>query len=228
MNNRHSKKVGRNELCPCGSGKKYKKCCLLNDQKNMIVNDVISELEYKITDEPVNDNDIRKLLEEVQNKLDDLYDELHINPKNCIEDLEILIERYSHIPQFYNYLYVAYAQIGEITKANNIMKENYKKNPTYLFALLNYSEYLINNGDFTKVSEVLNNKFDLNLLYPDRDTFHTTEVVNFHGVVGLYFFLAGKTEKALKCLKILKALSPMDAHTKRLNEHLRRNKMLIA
>jgi len=22
------KKVGRNEPCPCGSGKKYKKCCL--------------------------------------------------------------------------------------------------------------------------------------------------------------------------------------------------------
>jgi uncharacterized protein YecA (UPF0149 family) len=24
----HSKRVGRNALCPCGSGKKYKKCCL--------------------------------------------------------------------------------------------------------------------------------------------------------------------------------------------------------
>lgn len=24
-----SKKIGRNDLCPCGSGKKYKKCCLL-------------------------------------------------------------------------------------------------------------------------------------------------------------------------------------------------------
>ena len=22
------KKVGRNEVCPCGSGKKFKKCCL--------------------------------------------------------------------------------------------------------------------------------------------------------------------------------------------------------
>ena len=21
-------KIGRNELCPCGSGKKYKKCCI--------------------------------------------------------------------------------------------------------------------------------------------------------------------------------------------------------
>ncbi|MEW9080623.1 YecA family protein, partial [Terrisporobacter glycolicus] len=26
--------IGRNELCPCGSGKKYKKCCL---QKNQLV-----------------------------------------------------------------------------------------------------------------------------------------------------------------------------------------------
>ena len=32
-----SNKMGRNDLCPCGSGKKYKKCCMHNDnnkQKN--------------------------------------------------------------------------------------------------------------------------------------------------------------------------------------------------
>ena len=27
-----SNKIGRNEPCPCGSGKKYKKCCALTDQ----------------------------------------------------------------------------------------------------------------------------------------------------------------------------------------------------
>jgi len=27
-------KIGRNELCPCGSGKKYKNCCLLNTPTN--------------------------------------------------------------------------------------------------------------------------------------------------------------------------------------------------
>lgn len=27
------KNTGRNDLCPCGSGKKFKKCCLLNKQK---------------------------------------------------------------------------------------------------------------------------------------------------------------------------------------------------
>ena len=26
-------KVGRNDPCPCGSGKKYKKCCLLKEEQ---------------------------------------------------------------------------------------------------------------------------------------------------------------------------------------------------
>jgi uncharacterized protein YchJ len=28
-NNKSSRKVGRNDSCPCGSRKKYKKCCLV-------------------------------------------------------------------------------------------------------------------------------------------------------------------------------------------------------
>ncbi len=31
---RGGKKVGRNDPCPCGSGKKYKKCCLLREEAN--------------------------------------------------------------------------------------------------------------------------------------------------------------------------------------------------
>jgi hypothetical protein len=29
------KKIGRNESCPCGSGKKYKQCCLLNKRHGL-------------------------------------------------------------------------------------------------------------------------------------------------------------------------------------------------
>jgi len=28
-----SERIGRNDSCPCGSGKKYKKCCMLKDQQ---------------------------------------------------------------------------------------------------------------------------------------------------------------------------------------------------
>ena len=31
---RSSKKAGPNDPCPCGSGKKYKKCCMQNDKNN--------------------------------------------------------------------------------------------------------------------------------------------------------------------------------------------------
>ncbi|MGR9117123.1 MAG: UPF0149 family protein [Gammaproteobacteria bacterium] len=31
-----SKKIGRNEPCPCGSGKKYKKCCALTEQDSYL------------------------------------------------------------------------------------------------------------------------------------------------------------------------------------------------
>ncbi len=27
-------KIGRNDPCPCGSGKKYKKCCLMDEERN--------------------------------------------------------------------------------------------------------------------------------------------------------------------------------------------------
>jgi SEC-C motif-containing protein len=30
----HANKAGRNDSCPCGSGKKYKKCCELKLQKS--------------------------------------------------------------------------------------------------------------------------------------------------------------------------------------------------
>jgi hypothetical protein len=30
----HTSKAGRNDLCTCGSGKKFKKCCALKQQAN--------------------------------------------------------------------------------------------------------------------------------------------------------------------------------------------------
>ena len=33
-------KIGRNEPCPCGSGKKYKKCCLLKEQNTITENNL--------------------------------------------------------------------------------------------------------------------------------------------------------------------------------------------
>jgi hypothetical protein len=38
-------KIGRNDLCPCGSGKKYKHCCLL--RKEQTRDRLLNEARYK-------------------------------------------------------------------------------------------------------------------------------------------------------------------------------------
>lgn len=37
------KRPGRNDPCHCGSGKKYKKCCLAKDEKKIVGRDSINQ-----------------------------------------------------------------------------------------------------------------------------------------------------------------------------------------
>lgn len=37
---KYGRKVGRNETCPCGSGAKYKKCCLNKPEESMSEEDI--------------------------------------------------------------------------------------------------------------------------------------------------------------------------------------------
>lgn len=37
LKEKYGHKVGRNETCPCGSGKKYKFCCLEKDKNPTII-----------------------------------------------------------------------------------------------------------------------------------------------------------------------------------------------
>ena len=53
-----------------------------------------------------------------------------------------------------------------------------KRFPDYLFGRLAYARDCLERGDLDKVSEIFEGKFDLKLLYPDRERFHVSEVLN--------------------------------------------------
>ena len=47
-------KIGRNDPCPCGSGKKYKKCCLIKKQRDFseeYIRNLVNETDKKLFDE---------------------------------------------------------------------------------------------------------------------------------------------------------------------------------
>ena len=71
----HVKKVGRNDPCPCGSGKKYKKCCGANEEVTEPVSythlDVYKRQisRIRLREQYNNDNSLFLLLEKIQDEL---------------------------------------------------------------------------------------------------------------------------------------------------------------
>ena len=177
-------------------------------------------LEYEITYKGIKDQRIEKLPSEVKVRLDYIYGMVFNNPKKAISELKILIEKYPHIPQFYNYLTNAYLNIGARKKAVLIILESYEKFPDYLFSRLNYAFYCLKEGKYDEIPEIFNNTFDLKLLYPKRKIFHVTEVVQFAGIIGYYHAKIGDNQTAELFYTMLKKLAPGHQLTKILKREL--------
>ena len=74
-----SNKIGRNELCPCGSGKKYKKCCISNSSSKSPTTWTDEEGLHILTKgaKPTS-SEIDKMTKEYQNKIKNspMWDEM--------------------------------------------------------------------------------------------------------------------------------------------------------
>lgn len=70
----NDKKIGRNDPCPCGSGKKYKKCCLEKDR------------EKELVDEKARKKDLK----DVKNVEDKLVKGLHNRDKTVQLSMELI------------------------------------------------------------------------------------------------------------------------------------------
>jgi hypothetical protein len=175
-------------------------------------------ISFDITDEPMDDPTVP---EELMEELNTLFQKLIKSPASIIPRLEELLEKYPGVPKLYNFLSAAYTKTGDIVKAGQYTEENYRKNPDYLFAKLNYAELCIQEGRHEKIPEILNHQFVIKLLYPERNVFHITEVVGFTGVIGHYFALEGNMQQVEICYRTLKDLAPHHPYTKKLGRYLR-------
>jgi tetratricopeptide (TPR) repeat protein len=129
-------KVGRNDLCPCGSGKKYKKCCMLKDETQKL-----EELEKK-----------ENLVEEKEKKhprTDEIENNLHRAYRLLDE------EDFSHAGKIFrsvvlmdssNYKALTgygkcLAEMGMIEEACKYFEKALEINPDYTQASLNLALY---------------------------------------------------------------------------------------
>lgn len=178
---------------------------------------------YEVTDEPILDAAYRRLPDHVKASIQKLHSEAQIRPRNAISELEALLAQYPRLPQLYNYLAVAYSQIGEDEKVEAIVQAGIQANPDYLFTRLNYAELCLQRKEYAKVAEIFDYKFDLHLLYPKRKRFHISEVVGFMGMIGLYFYETQRRDLAQQYYDVLQKLAPNHPMTRRLKQRLAPN-----
>jgi tetratricopeptide (TPR) repeat protein len=180
--------------------------------------DALVYTEYDITDEPLDNRDIKKLPSQVQERIDDLYELAQRDPRQAIPELERLVTIYPHIPTFANHLSIAYLAAGDQEQATAMVREAYRRHPQYLFAKVNYANLCLQHGEIEKVPGIFDHAFDLKQLYPHRTRFHVSEFAGFAGVMCRYCCAIGEQDTALLYYQMLKQVAPkhpMTKHAKR-------------
>jgi hypothetical protein len=163
---------------------------------------------FEITDSPIQDASIPKAFKQQTQAILDL---IANDPKRAVEKLLVLKDQYPDVPKVYNYLAAAYSRAGNQKLARDITVENYKNNPGYLYAKINYAQICLNEGNFYKIPDIFEGKLDLKILYPDRNKFHISEFAGFTGVLCAYFSCIGNKQTAEFLYKSLTEIAPEEA-----------------
>lgn len=177
-------------------------------------------IHYELTDEPIGHRYVRRLSKTVQEKISRLHDEAQQTPEKAIPQLLKIKEKYPHVPLIYNYLAVAYSQVGEDEKAEAIIMETIRKHPDYFFARLNYAQICLSNGKYHKIPEIFGHKYDLKKLYPKRKRFHITEFINFFALMGIYFSRTDQKDIAKRYYHFLRDIGSEYRIVKQLKQEL--------
>lgn len=176
---------------------------------------------YEITNEPIHDATIQALPSPERERVVDLMDSLRelrdSNPQEAIPRLEQAIKENPTIAPLDNFLVAACRNAGSTSRANTLVVEQYKKRPDYLFAKLNYAEFLMTQERLDEVPQIFGGCFDLGTLYPTRKVFHVSEAAGFLSTVGAYLCRIGESDSAKSCLEALRQITHDSPHTKRLD-----------
>jgi len=164
-----------------------------------------------------------RLASEIREAIPGLHALVHDDPRAAVAELRSWIER-EPLPMFYNWLSAAHSALGEMDAVDELVLENYRRNPHYLFARINYAEMRIAAGDLAGAREALGDGFDIRRLLRGKRRVHITEVTGYFYAVGRYHIEAGDLDAAHRACELLEDAAP-DAPPTRALRHMLRSRL---
>jgi len=159
---------------------------------------------FIITNQPIEEENWAKIPKIDQERIIKLYEKLKETSANVINELIEYKTKYPNVPTIYNYLCLAYQKAKQTDKYKELLIETVKKFPEYLFGKISLSEYYINNNDYKKIPELLENKFEITQHYKSIPiVYHKSTVRGFYYITGRYFAIVGNIEMAYKSYFLL-------------------------
>lgn len=159
-----------------------------------------------------------RLPREMREAMPGLHALVRDDPQAAVEELRAWIAR-EPLPMFFNWLSGAYSVLGDVQGVEETVRENYQRNPRYLFARVNYAELCIRDGDLDGAREALGG-LNIHALLGGRSRIHISELTGYFYVVGLYHIETGDLAAAENVYGILKDAAPDEPPTEELRRRL--------
>lgn len=156
---------------------------------------------YKISSSPDAINKQFGITPDIEEKLSEMAVKVHKKKNSAVKDLNNLIKKYPHIPQFKNYLATLYEKLGNRNMATELNRRIVSLHPEYLYGKITEANISIANGTYEKVPEILGPALDLKALYPGREEFLYSEVLGYMKTIFNYFICIKETEQAATTLE---------------------------
>ena len=169
---------------------------------------------------PMNQPWHSRLSRETREAMPGLHALVRDDPRAAVTELRAWIER-EPLPMFFNWLSGAYSALGDVQGVADTVRENYRRNPQYLFARVNYAEMCLRDGDLDGAREALGGGLDIRALLGGRKRIHVSELTAYYYAVGLYHIKAGDLAAAEHICGILEDAAPGEPPTVELRRRLR-------
>jgi tetratricopeptide (TPR) repeat protein len=168
-------------------------------------------ISYGITAEPLVDQfqsgqPLENVLDEDERNA--LYQQAQRDPESAIPRLRQLLSDHPDCPPLYNWLATALEGAGRIEETYALAEENFRRHPDYIFAVVNLAMLMLDRGEIEQCTALLDKRFELKLLRPDRDVFHITEFRSFYYLMVVYFTKMNEPLHAKRYFSVLERTDP--------------------
>lgn len=150
----------------------------------------------------------------------ELYSRAENSPKKVIKEVVAFQKMHPDHPEILNLLTFLCTRLKKVRRASELIDENFQKNPSYLFARINYADLSLQRKKPEKIPGLFNNKFNLRDFCPNKKMFHVSLFRGFMVMMGHYHLMIGKREAAECYHYLARHVAPTHPGTKVLQKKL--------